>query len=140
MAVFHGLHKFSVLFFPLARCLDKNEKGIVDRRQEIEYADPSRTELVPVKANFRIDWHTLNIIKKDTIVKLGIKLGTKRIPVYHGDAWVDTDPIDIKDLSFLDHDGKEIIKSLRNYVIQLQKLGRAGFGIGKLGRKFQAQA
>lgn len=87
---------------------------------ELQYADPSRTELVPVKADFRIDWHTLNIIKKDTIVKLGIKLGTKRIPVYHGDAWVDTDPIDIKDLSFLDHVGKEIIKSLRNYVIQLQ--------------------
>lgn len=87
---------------------------------ESQYADPSRTELVPVEANFRIDWHTLNIIKKDTLVRLGIKLGTKRIPVYHRDVWVDTDPIDIKDLSSLDHIGKQIIKSLRNDVIQLQ--------------------
>ncbi|XP_050233250.1 DNA polymerase-like [Mercurialis annua] len=87
---------------------------------ESQYADPSRTELVPVEANFRIDWHTLNIIKKDTLVKLGIKLGAKRIPVYHRDVWVDTDPIDVKDLSCLDHIGKQIIKSLRNDVIQLQ--------------------
>lgn len=87
---------------------------------ESQYADPSRTELVPVEANFRIDWHTLNIIKKDTFVRLGIKQGAKRIPVYHRDVWVDTDPIDIKDLSCLDHIGKKIIKSLRNDVIQLQ--------------------
>lgn len=88
---------------------------------ELQYADPSRTDQVPVVANFRIDWHTLNIIKKDTLVSLGIKLGTKRIPVYHRDVWVDTEPIDIKDLSCLDHIGKQIIKSLRNDVIQLQK-------------------
>jgi hypothetical protein len=66
-----------------------------------------------VESNFRIDWHTLNIIKKDTLVRLGIKLGVKRIPVYHRDVWIDTDPIDIKDLSGLDHIGKLIIKSLR---------------------------
>ncbi|XP_044481936.1 DNA polymerase-like [Mangifera indica] len=87
---------------------------------ELQYADPSRTELVPVEANFRIDWHTLNIIKKDTFVRLGIKHGAKRIPVYHRDVWVDTDPIDIIDLSSLDHIGKQIIKSLRNDVQQLQ--------------------
>lgn len=87
---------------------------------ESQYADPSRTERVPLEANFRIDWHTLNIFKKDTLVRLGIKLGTKRIPLYHRDVWVDTDPIDIKDLSCLDHIGKQIIKSLRNNLIQLQ--------------------
>ncbi|KAJ0010595.1 hypothetical protein Pint_32808 [Pistacia integerrima] len=85
-----------------------------------QYADPSRTELVPVEANFRIDWHTLNINKKDTLVRLGITLGTKRIPVYHRDVWVDTDPIDINDLSCLDHIGKQIIQFLKNDVIQLQ--------------------
>lgn len=69
---------------------------------ESQYANPSRTQQVLVKANFRIDWHTLNIIKKDTLVGIGIKLGSKRIPVYHRDAWVDTEPIDIKDLSSLD--------------------------------------
>ena len=87
---------------------------------ELQYADPSRTELVSVEANFRIDWHTLNIIKKDTLVRLGIKQETKRIPVYHRDVWVDTDPIDINDLSSLIHIVKERIKSLRNDVIQLQ--------------------
>lgn len=85
-----------------------------------QFANPSRTEPVLVESDFRIDWHTLNIIKKDTFVKLGIKLGNKRIPVYHGDLLVDTDPIDIKDLSGLDHIGKLIIKSLRNNIIQLQ--------------------
>lgn len=88
---------------------------------ESQYEDPSRTKLVGVEANFRIDWHTLNIIKKDTLVRLGIKQGSKRIPVSHRDVpWVDTDPIDIKDLSSLDHIGIKIIKLLRNDVIQLQ--------------------
>ena len=87
---------------------------------ELQYADPSRTQQVPVEANFRIDWHTLNIIKKDTLVRIGIKLGSKRIPVYHRDAWVDTEPIDIKDLSSLDHIGKKVIQLLRNDVIHLQ--------------------
>lgn len=87
---------------------------------ESQYADPTRTEQVQVKANFRIDWRTLNIFKKDSLVRIGVKMGEKRIPVYHRDAWVDTDPLDIKDLSCLDHIGKQIIKSLRNDVIQLQ--------------------
>ncbi|XP_074561393.1 DNA polymerase-like, partial [Curcuma longa] len=54
---------------------------------ELQYANPSRTEQVPVAANFRIDWHSLNIIKKDTMVRLGIKLGNKRKPVYDRDVW-----------------------------------------------------
>lgn len=87
---------------------------------ESQYADPSRTEQVPVNANFRIDWPTLTIIKKDTLVRLGIKLGSKRIPVYHRDVWVDTDPIDVKDLSSLDNIGKRIIKKLRNDLILLE--------------------
>lgn len=86
---------------------------------ESQFADPSRTEVVPVEANFRIDWHTLNIVKKDTLVRLGIKQGTKRVPVYQRDVWVDTDPIDINDLSCLDYIGQKIIKSLRKKVIQL---------------------
>jgi hypothetical protein len=87
---------------------------------ESQYADPYRTELVSVEANFRIDWRTLDIIKKDTLVRLGIKLETKRMPVFHRDVWVDTDPIDIKDLSSLDHIGKQIIKLLRKDIIHLQ--------------------
>jgi hypothetical protein len=87
---------------------------------ESQYADPSRTELVPMVANFRIDWPHLNIFNKETLVRLGIKLGTKRIPVYQRDVWVDTYPIEINDLSCLDSIGKVIINSLRNDLKQLQ--------------------
>ncbi|KAK4422101.1 hypothetical protein Salat_2161100 [Sesamum alatum] len=52
-------------------------------------ADPSRTEQVLVSSNFRVDWHTLNIIKKDTLVRIGLKLVSKRMPVYHCDQWKD---------------------------------------------------
>lgn len=79
---------------------------------EEQYADLSRTEEFQVEANFRIDWHTLNITKKKTLVKLGIKEGTKRIPVYQGDQWVDTIPIDVTDLSLIDNRSQLIIKSL----------------------------
>lgn len=54
------------------------------------------------------------------MVRVGLQLGTKRIPVYHRDVWVDTDPIDIQDLSSLDHKGKQKRKSLGNALIQLQ--------------------
>ncbi|KAK4412074.1 DNA polymerase [Sesamum alatum] len=60
-----------------------------------QYADPSRTEQVLVSSNFRVDWHTLNIIKKDTLVRIGLKLVSKRMPVYHCDLWVDTEPIEL---------------------------------------------
>ena len=85
-----------------------------------QYADLSRKELVQVTANFQIDWRTLNIIKKDKLVNLGIKLGTKRIPVYKRNLWIDTEPIDIKDLDSLNHISKQIIKSLKNHIIKLQ--------------------
>ena len=87
---------------------------------ESQFADPTRTERVEVEANFRIDWRNLSVKKINTFVQLGIKMGTKRKPVYHRDVWVDTDPIDVKDLSCLDHIGKQIIKSLRNDIIKLQ--------------------
>lgn len=90
---------------------------------EKQYADPSRTEQVTVEANFRIDWHTLHIFKKKTLktlYKLGIKEGSKRVPVYKGDTWVDTDPHDVNDLSCLDHIGMKIIKSLRSEIIHQQ--------------------
>lgn len=81
---------------------------------EKEYADPSRTEQVTVDADFRIDWRTLSIFKKKTLVRLGITMGTKRKPVYHMEAWVDTDPIYVEDLSCLDHRGQQIVKRLIN--------------------------
>ncbi|XP_020547353.1 uncharacterized protein LOC110011512 [Sesamum indicum] len=74
-----------------------------------QYADPSRTEQVLVSSNFRVDWHTLNIIKKDTLVRIGLKLVSKRMPVYHCDLWVDTEPIEVTDLSCLNNVGKRRI-------------------------------
>nr|YP_010127582.1 DNA-polymerase-like [Bougainvillea spectabilis]QPP04906.1 DNA-polymerase-like [Bougainvillea spectabilis] len=85
---------------------------------ESQYADPSRTEKVLVGSNFRIDWKSLNVIKKETIVRLGIKLGNKRIPVYHGDWWVDTNPIEINDLSCLDHISRKIVNALRKKIME----------------------
>ena len=63
-----------------------------------EYADPSRIEQVTLTSNFRIDWHTLNIAKKEHQVNLGIKVDTKRIPVYdNNNVWVDTKPKNVID-------------------------------------------
>lgn len=65
---------------------------------ESQYADLSRTKQITVESNFRMDWHTLNIAKKDYQVSLGIKVGTKRDPVYdNNNVWVDTQPKDVID-------------------------------------------
>ncbi|KAF9603635.1 hypothetical protein IFM89_037148 [Coptis chinensis] len=37
---------------------------------EKQYADPSRTELINVESNFRIEWNNLQIIKKDFLEKI----------------------------------------------------------------------
>ncbi|XP_022975380.1 uncharacterized protein LOC111474649 [Cucurbita maxima] len=87
---------------------------------EKQYQNPSHTEQVSVESKFKIDWNTLNIFKKDTLVTLGLKLGHKRISVYDNDVWVDTDPININDLSSLDHIGKSIIQFLKYELLQLQ--------------------
>lgn len=63
-----------------------------------QYADPSRTKQITLDSNFRIDWHTLNIAKKEFQVSLGTKMGTKREPVYdNNNVWVDTQPKDVID-------------------------------------------
>lgn len=85
-----------------------------------QYADPSRKQQVLVEANFRIQWSTLNIFKKDKLIKIGINLGSKRKPVCHGEVWVDTEPIEVKDLSRVDHIGKRIVQLLRAEVIHLK--------------------
>lgn len=65
---------------------------------ESQYADLSRTKQITMESNFRIDWHTLNIAKKDYQVSLGIKVGTKREPVYdNNNVWVDTQPKEVID-------------------------------------------
>ena len=86
-----------------------------------QYADPSRTEQVKVTSNFRVDWHSLNIIKKDTWVSTGLKW-SKRNPVYNGDYWQDTEPIEVNDLSVLNNASKQIISSLKNQLKEQQNV------------------
>lgn len=86
---------------------------------ESQYEDISRTEQVSVEAPFRIDFKKLNITKKEIQVNLGIKVGTKRIPVYSGEDWVDTKPMEITDLSGLNTLGIIMIKSLRAKIMKL---------------------
>ncbi|KAL0315280.1 UNVERIFIED_CONTAM: DNA polymerase [Sesamum calycinum] len=60
---------------------------------ESQYQDLSRTEQIQVSANFRIDYKSMNITRKNTMVRLGIKEGTKRKPVYDENIWVDTEQL-----------------------------------------------
>jgi hypothetical protein len=105
---------------------------------EKQYADPSRTEQVRVEANFRIDWHELKIIKKEILVSLGIKLRSKRIEVFRGDVWVDTDPIDINDLSSLDHSGKQIVKSLWNELIKHKTTNKENMEYKEIAERYKS--
>jgi len=41
----------------------------------------------------------MNIIKKETLVNLGIRVSNKRVPVYDNDRWVDTEPLDVTDFA-----------------------------------------
>lgn len=87
---------------------------------ESQYADPSRTEKVLVTSNFKVDWHTLEIRKNNTFVKIGINQENKRIPVYQDTIWVDTEPIEVIDLSSLNNVSRKIMESLWNETNQLQ--------------------
>ncbi|KAL0386792.1 UNVERIFIED_CONTAM: DNA polymerase [Sesamum latifolium] len=85
--------------------------------------DLSRTEQIQVSANFRIDYKSMNITRKNTMVRLGIKEGTKRKPVYDENIWVDTEPIEITDLgkgNAISHISQMVIKSLKRQILQLR--------------------
>lgn len=93
------------------------------------YENPFHTEKVTVESNFRIDWPSLNVMSRVVPVTIGIQPGKKRKLIDHKgnevddkevDRWVDTAPLEVKDLSSLDHIGKSIIISLRKDLIQLQ--------------------
>ncbi|XP_076945143.1 DNA polymerase-like [Bidens hawaiensis] len=83
-----------------------------------QYANPSRKEQVSVTNNFGRDWKTLTVHKK-VLYQIGISMGTKRLAVFREDLWVDTEPIEIKDLSNITPQYSEIILSfLRNELNQ----------------------
>ena len=79
-------------------------KSLVDEEWfESQYYDLSRTTLTTVESNFIIDWHKLNIIKKETLVHLGIRASNKREAVFDNDLWVDTLPLDVSDFAGQDN-------------------------------------
>ena len=86
---------------------------------ESQYADPSLTKQMKmtVVSNFRVDLHTLDIMRKEMQVSLGIKLGTKRDLVYDkNNIWVDTKPKEV-----IDFGGQDItIIKLDNKLLQDQ--------------------
>ena len=67
---------------------------------ERQYDDLERMQQITVESNFRIDWNRLDITKMDTIVNLGIRINTKRVPIFDKNKiWVDTEPIHVDDLA-----------------------------------------
>ncbi|KAG6466678.1 hypothetical protein ZIOFF_075477 [Zingiber officinale] len=66
---------------------------------KLQLADLSRTEEIPHSENFRIDWNSFQILKKDTMIKLALPRSKKRAYVYDEQgSWVDTKPVDIIDM------------------------------------------
>ncbi|KAK3027204.1 hypothetical protein RJ639_040375 [Escallonia herrerae] len=79
-------------------------------------------KMTSIYNNFRIDWETLNICKKEINVKLGIKAGTKRIPVYDNDHWVGTEPLEVTDYAGQENRiHKYEVKLLKEENIRLQE-------------------
>lgn len=65
---------------------------------ETQYAELHKTKQIPIVSNFQIDWESLNVMKRDKIVNLGIKVNTKREPVFdNNQTWVDTTPLNVTD-------------------------------------------
>ncbi|XP_016182637.1 uncharacterized protein LOC107624706 [Arachis ipaensis] len=96
-------------------------KNLVDPEWfESQYEDLSRTKEVMVESNFRIDWHKLDIFKKDMVYNLGLPVGTKRELVFKDQTWVDTNPVHIIDLSRLDNTSKLIIQEQKAQIKQLR--------------------
>lgn len=88
---------------------DDNEKikykGAAKQRVDAEwfesqYVDLSRTERILLESNFKIDWLNLHVEKRNFQINVGIKLGSKREPVYDdNNIWVDTKPKEVIDFA-----------------------------------------
>lgn len=84
---------------------------------ESQYEDIKRTKQIHIESKFRINKHNLNIFKKDTLMNLSIKYGSKRDPVYDNNkVWVDTEP-----KSVIDYGGQDstILKFKLNHQKEL---------------------
>nr|GFB83902.1 hypothetical protein [Tanacetum cinerariifolium] len=115
---------------------------------EKQYAEPLRKVQVKVKvdAKFRIDWESLEIKNQEIIFSLGLKEGSKRLPVYDSNKnWVDTKSIAIHDLSNIDYISRKVISSLSDRVLHLEnerlneKLEERNREIAKLKSQIEVQ-
>ncbi|GJT37252.1 hypothetical protein Tco_0937117 [Tanacetum coccineum] len=113
---------------------------------EKQYAEPSRRVRFKVDAKFRIDWESLEIKNQEIIFSLGLKEGSKRLPVYDSNKnWVDTEPIAIHDLSNIDYISRKVISSLSDRVLHLEnerlneKLEERNREIAKLKSQIEVQ-
>nr|GEX80300.1 putative ribonuclease H-like domain-containing protein [Tanacetum cinerariifolium] len=105
-----------------------------------------KRSLVKVDAKFRIDWESLEIKNQEIIFSLGLKEGSKRLPVYESNKnWVDTEPIAIHDLSNIDYISRKVISSLSDKVLHLEnerlneKLEKRNKEIAKLKSQIEVQ-
>jgi hypothetical protein len=100
--------KEGIFLAPKSYCLDVGEytikhkglgKHVVDWNWfKSQYADLSRTMHLTVERNFSINWHTLDIEREVKHVTLGLKMGTKRDPIFDNhNVWVNTQPKDVMD-------------------------------------------
>ncbi|XP_039141211.1 DNA polymerase-like [Dioscorea cayenensis subsp. rotundata] len=72
------------------------------------YLDPNREILFQAEFPFRVNKHTLNIFKKDSFVKVGIKLGNKRFfSTVSNNTWVTNS---LSDLPLKDEDKTKLIR------------------------------
>nr|QHR86556.1 putative DNA polymerase [Picea sitchensis] len=84
---------------------------------KLQLENPSLTQQMTLASNFRINWHTLEISKKDTPVVLGIKVDTKRFAVYSEEGvWVSTKPKNVIDFGGQD----STILKIENKILQEQ--------------------
>lgn len=92
---------------------------------EEQYNDPSRTQIINIIKNFRIDWNQLDIYKQVSQLKLGIQIMNKRNPVYdNNNKWVDTKPLNIIDYGGQEKDIKLLLSQLENQSLkeELEKM------------------
>lgn len=87
-----------------------------------QYADPSRSVIENVTYPFRTDWKELVVKKIESTTTLRTIGNTKRIPLMdeYGKC-VDTDPLEINDLSDLNYIGTNLINYLKRKNANLEK-------------------